>query len=341
MPELQPRQGRFTKLGVGWFVDLSLGAGLPETDVELGPFLDKTIDDGIRSLRIEGAETATTEEDVAPILARIDEAQKDRYGAERWIAVGLINALRAKDALARRDAPRAAASALQVMRARSIAFFYSNLNELVWRGYQALGASELRLAVETWNANQDNGDEQFWQQFFADHPVLLSYLAPGPAVVVAERVYVGGKRLDNTGGHMADFLMSNKFSGSIVILELKTSLTKLLTVTTYREGVYGPSRETSGAVSQVLTYRRSLLDEWHTLLASSPAVNAIHPKCLVVAGRYSEVGTDLERKRSLELYRNALHDVQIVTFDELFVNASGLIRVLEGTAVPEDPFHAL
>lgn len=340
MPELQPGPGRFTKLGVGWFVDFSLGAGLPEKDTEFGQFLDKTIDDAIQALRIEGADTARTEEDVAPMLARIDEAQEDRYGAQYWIAVGLINAVRAKDALARDDAPRAAASALQVMRARSMAFFYSNLSELVWRGYQAVGASELRVAIETWNANEDNGDEQFWQQFFADHPVLLTYLVPGPAVVVGERVYVGGKRLDNTGGHMADFLMSNMLSGSIVVLELKTPLTRLLTATTYRDGVYGPSRETSGAVSQVLAYRRSLLDEWHTLLAPSPGVNAIHPKCLVVAGRYAEVGTDLDRKRSLELYRNALHDVQIVTFDELFANAAGLLGVFEGSAVPGDSSHA-
>ena len=132
---------------------------------------------------------------------------------------------------------------------------------------------------------------------------------------------------------MADFLVSSKLSGSIVLLELKTPTTELLMSTETRSGVYAPSRHLGGAVNQVLSYRRTLLDEWRTLLETAPTLNAIHPKCYVVAGLYrNEVAEDPARKRSLELYRNALHDVVIVTFDELFASAQGLLSVFEEAA---------
>ena len=49
----------------------------------------------------------------------------------------------------------------------------------------------------------------------------------------------------------------------------------------------------------------------------------------LIAGRYSEVGEEVGRAESFELYRNALHDVEVITFDELFASAEGLITILE------------
>jgi hypothetical protein len=333
MPELTPGPGRFTELGVGWFVDFALGQDVPQSENDLHLFLEKTIESAIATLGIEGAKTASSEEELAPILEQLDRYLADRHRAEFWVAQSLVYALQAQQGLSAKDADRAAFHVLRMEHARSMAFFYANLHSLVWRGYQALGASELRAALRTWDDNQDNSSESFWHGLFAAHPFLLTHLIPGAAVVVGERVYVGGKRLDNTGGNMADFLVSSKLSGSIVLLELKTPTTELLMSTEYRSGVYAPSRHLGGAVNQVLSYRRTLLDEWRTLLETAPTLNAIHPKCYVVAGLYrNEVAEDPARKRSLELYRNALHDVVIVTFDELFASAQGLLSVFEEAA---------
>ncbi len=330
MPELTPGPGRLTELGVGWFVDLALGRDLPQSEDDVQPFLEKAIDDAVASLGIEGAKTASNEEEIAPILKRLDQHLVDRYRAEFWIAQTLLNALQAQQGLSGANAESAAFHVLRLQHARSMAFFYSNLHSLVWRGYQALGATELRAALSTWAANNDNSSESFWQELFTAHPFLLTHLIPGAAVIVGERVYVGGKRLDNTGGNLADFLVSSSLSGSIILLELKTPTTALLTSTEYRTDVYAPSRDLGGAVNQVLTYRRSLIDEWRSLLETAPNVNAIHPRCYVIAGLYEkQVAHDPARKRSLELYRSTLHDVVIITFDELFASAQGLLNVFE------------
>ena len=98
-------------------------------------------------------------------------------------------------------------------------------------------------------------------------------------------------------------------------------------------GVAGaPSRDLAGAVTQVLSYRRTLLDEWRTLLATAPTMNAIHPKCFVVAGMYSgQIADNRDRKRSIELYRSALHDVTIITLTSFFASAQGILSVFEGS----------
>jgi hypothetical protein len=41
---------------------------------------------------------------------------------------------------------------------------------------------------------------------------------------------------------------------------------------------------------------------------------------------------DMNKKRSFELFRNQLADVQIITFDEMVMKARNLIQILEGTA---------
>jgi len=72
------------------------------------------------------------------------------------------------------------------------------------------------------------------------------------------------------------------------------------------------------------------------LLASSPALTGATLPLMtaslaapLIAGRYSEVGEEVGRAESFELYRNALHDVEVMTFDELFASAEGLITILE------------
>ena len=100
-------------------------------------------------------------------------------------------------------------------------------------------------------------------------------------------------------------------------MEIKTPATKLLGAK-YR-GTYRPSLELSGAVMQVLDYRRTLSKNLTSIVeGTSHRLSAFAPKCVVVIGNGTlELDNDLKRG-AFELFRSNSKDVEIVTYDELF-----------------------
>lgn len=332
MPEITLGKGQFTQLGIGWFVGFELGRRLPSNRDDLPGFLDAAIESSYTDLRATNpdlpAERPGSIQALTSLIAPILSGDSDPYRSEYWVAPALVSAVAARQALRDEDAENAAFQMLQLSHAQTMRYFYANLHDLVWRGYQAFEIGELREAVAVWQDHKDNNIEEYWQSLFSKHPLLLTQLVAGPAVILGERVYVGGKELHNAGGKVADFLVANEISGSVALLELKTPCTKLISKTAYRNDVYAPHSEVGGAVTQVLAYRRSLMDDWRKLLASEPSTNAIHPKCYVIAGSYPEASPK-GRRESFELYRSALHDVQVITYDELFASAQSLIAILE------------
>jgi hypothetical protein len=200
----------------------------------------------------------------------------------------------------------------------------SEINALV-------GLANLRAIVDAWRNNSESGDESFWQQIFSTHSFVLSQVFAYPVVVIRERAYVGGKRLDNTQGALLDFLGQVSTSGEAVLIEIKTPQASLLG-SEYRQGVFPPSRDLSGAISQVLHYRESLLHELHSLNRSEGRqLLGASPRCVVISGHAQrELDTDSKR-RSFERFRERVIDVTVVTFDEVFDRVSSLIRLLEST----------
>ncbi len=60
-------------------------------------------------------------------------------------------------------------------------------------------------------------------------------------------------------------------------------------------------------------------------------VNAFSPPCLIVVGSLDQI-SDAAQRRAFELYRQGLRDVQIVTYDELFLKVANLVSLLQGDA---------
>jgi len=120
---------------------------------------------------------------------------------------------------------------------------------------------------------------------------------------------------------------------NVALLEIKTPATPLLRGAAYRTGVYAPSDELAGGVTQIATYRQSLLTEFNALARNEP-FEAFNPRCVLLIGSVEGELGDQDRRRSFELYRNGLRDVDVVTYDELFARARALREVLAGT-VPE------
>ena len=144
-----------------------------------------------------------------------------------------------------------------------------------------LGLTRIQKAMDKWDANQLNSNEEFWQDFFKENAWLISQAFSYPLVIIKDKAYLGGKSIFNKGGHIVDFIFQNKISRNLALVEIKTPTTSLLSAE-YRDGIHSISKDLSGAIGQILCYRDSLEKEYHTLLAKSSLEGVVfNPKCLL------------------------------------------------------------
>jgi hypothetical protein len=196
------------------------------------------------------------------------------------------------------------------------------------RGLNALlGLASLRTIVKLWKENSGNAKEDFWQQFLSQHTYVLSQLLAYPLILIKDKAYVGGKSINNSGGNLVDFLCRLNSSGAAVLVEIKTPQTALLGAP-YRN-ILPPSSELIGAISQVLQYKESLMQELHSLQHESPQLSGAEPYCVIIAGSASRELTDDVKRRSFERFRERVTGVRILTFDEVFSRIEDLVKLLE------------
>jgi hypothetical protein len=214
----------------------------------------------------------------------------------------------------------------RLAKARTMLIFTRHLEQLTWRGYQNFGAETLAEGLTAWEVSDKTEAEEYWQTFIQDRPYLINLIAPGPVVVHTGKAFLGGKKVDNTGGKIVDFLLANSIGGNAALLEIKRPATKLLRETPYRDDIYAPSTELAGSVAQVLNYRDTLMTEKPRDLN----LNAFMPSCMVLIGNHGSELDSPEKRRSFELYRSSLNGVSIVTYDELFDRLKKILDVLRG-----------
>ena len=148
-------------------------------------------------------------------------------------------------------------------------------------------------------------------------------------MMVQGQAYAGGKRLNGSGGKIADFLCASASTGNLALIEIKKPGTGLLGKTPYRgDDVYAPSTDLGGAIAQVLDQRFKLQSEL-PVMKNNMNRNDIHGyavRCIVVAGM---MPPEHSQKKSFELVRNALSDVVVVTFDELLTRLIEIQKALQ------------
>lgn len=185
---------------------------------------------------------------------------------------------------------------------------------------------------------EKNLAEERWQAFLMQNPFILSLAFAVPAIVVQGQAYAGGKRLSGRGGKVADFLCASASTGNLAIVEIKKPATDLLAASPYRgDDVYAASGELSGTIAQVLDQRVKLQRELPLLKEESerPDIHDFGIQCIVVAGRTPD---DRVRRKSLELLRNAMVGVTVLTFDELLARLEEIHAALGvSTAAPAAP----
>jgi Domain of unknown function (DUF4263) len=171
------------------------------------------------------------------------------------------------------------------------------------------------------------------------NPFILSLAFAHPVFVVQDQAYVGGASLRGAGEKIADFLMAQRYTGNIALIEIKRPSTALLGADTFRTDLYGPGKQLTEAIAQVLDQRFKLQLSF-TNKAYESGLTGVHPyaiQCIVIAGTSPQ---EQVRKKSLDLFRNATRDVSVVTFDELLDKLKEIQRVFAANdeKVSELPF---
>lgn len=199
------------------------------------------------------------------------------------------------------------------------------------------GLSAFREAFALWEENKSNASEEYWQKMLTDRSFVLSQVFAAPVVLFGSKCYVGGKSLHNKGGKEADFLLKSTLTDHLLLVEIKTPCTTLLNPTPYRDGVYSPSHELGGAVTQIATQRDKLTKEFNALRVETEdktgeLVRLAEPRCLVIAGNTEQLD-NAHKVSSFELFRSGLRHTEVITFDELFAKLQCLIDLL--SAAPD------
>ncbi len=156
-----------------------------------------------------------------------------------------------------------------------------------------------------------------------------------------------GANVFTGGGKRSDAVMRTRgFVSSLLFGEIKTHRKDLLMAKAYREpDVYQVSPEVSGGVSQLQKTAHKavkILRDLHQQYApdGSPDIEVatLRPRQVLVVGSLeqlvSDTGANLEKVASFELYRRSIHDLEIITFDELYERA--LFIVSDDSGVPGD-----
>jgi hypothetical protein len=189
------------------------------------------------------------------------------------------------------------------------------------------GIATLHDALRVWGNNSTNSSEQFWQDQFTKRSFLLEQIFSYPVLLIKAKAYMGGKSIYNDGANYGDFLYKHALTSSAILVEIKTPTTPLLGPE-YRDGIYNASAQLTGAILQVLDYRKSLTEEFR-ILRKNDDIDMCDPPCKVIIGNISELN-NAEKKKSFELFRRHFNGVEVLTYDEVFLRISNLLRLLEG-----------
>lgn len=315
--------GHFSRSGLQWFAKLIFLEELPNRREEIASELERIEEASDNVLRksdlLQGLDIENPEH--SERIIKILETRKDT--TEWWaFLVGVFLSI-VKDASEKNDVQQAIWAMACAERCRSMFVFKEHLEEVVWMGHSAQRLVDI---LRTWNNNKSNGNEEFWQTVFNENSYVLSQVFSVPVVFIKDRAHVGGMNIDRKEAKFVDYLFSSEFSREAMLIEIKTPKTKLLGAK-YRS-VHGPSAEMSGAVVQVLDYRNELVRNLEGITRDTPhKISVFNPRCVLIAGNgETQLADDLKRK-SFELFRTGLKDVEVVTYDELFRKVEVLAKL--------------
>lgn len=94
-----------------------------------------------------------------------------------------------------------------------------------------------------------NLPEPKWQSFFMANPFVLSLAFPYPVILIQDQAHVGGTMLNGRGESIVDFLLAQRFTGNLAIIEIKHPATHLIEPRTFRGDLHAPHKDMTSAMA--------------------------------------------------------------------------------------------
>jgi len=186
--------------------------------------------------------------------------------------------------------------------------------------------------------------EGLWQKFFEKNTWIFGY---GLSFVFNSSLdekkleqIVAGTDFNSSGKRIDALLKTKGIIESFCFAEIKTHQTALLKTVAkgYRTESWQVSDELSGAIAQVQrTVHKSVSNiATQTEMKDSTGnptgekVFLYTPKAYIIIGSMSEFetehGINEDKYSSFELFRQALHNIEVISFDELYERAKHIVR---------------
>jgi hypothetical protein len=177
-------------------------------------------------------------------------------------------------------------------------------------------------------------NEAAWQKFFKANTFALKQIFAAPVTFYGEQVHVRSPDMRGAGSQIADFVLFNTLTRSMVIVEIKTPSAALVAKNKYRGAsgaeVYPPDKELSGAIAQLQAQMESARSDFDQIARRTPGASPLVTKVVtgaVIAGTLGAM--DQLRMDSFLRYRNGLHGIQVITFDEVLDRLRALQTMLK------------
>lgn len=176
--------------------------------------------------------------------------------------------------------------------------------------------------------------ESFWETFFTENPFALQQLFGAPVIHIGNQLQVQSPRSDGGGARITDFILSNSITKEGLIVEIKTPSVSLLhEAKPYRgtgsSAIFRPSDQLSGAVAQLQSQKEALRTRLEGKIEEDDplhSLNSASPRGALIAGRVNALsGASL---KSFRRFRDGLHDVTILGFDEVVDRLEELLKLL-------------
>lgn len=207
--------------------------------------------------------------------------------------------------------------------------------------YKALVESmelvSLEVLIEKFEENlqKPNFREKSWQKFFKNNDFILKQIFSMPVVTYADEATLSPPTMSGGGSVIADFVFKNPLTNSMLILEIKLPSTHLMAATDYRgkvehaSDIYPTARDLSGSVAQVYAQIASAKEHFRNIANNSPGSTPIETSTLTGALMIGSLKNLTAQQRiSFNHYRNSLHGIQIVTYDEVLSSIKSLHTML-------------
>lgn len=133
------------------------------------------------------------------------------------------------------------------------------------------------------------------------------------------------RKLDATriGIHEDTDLLVESLDGYVDLIELKKSSESPLFIYDTNHECYYPAAVLSRVIGQTINYLR-LMDVNQAALKSEDGLNILKPRAKIVIGRSSQF-RDEKEKNTLRTLNDSLHNVEIITYDEIIARALRIV----------------